>query len=190
MMTIGNNRRSTEAGYSALEMVVTAGIVGVIASIAVFQITQVQPSLTGDGAMRVVMGQLSQAREMAITQRRQMELQFIGIDQLQVVRQEFPAGTTVVSLVVFEGGMQYSLINGIPDTPDAFGRNTPVDFGGAIRVLFNSDGTLIDQTGSPVSGTVFVAIPSQPRSLRAITILGGTGRIRGYRWDGNKWIIA
>jgi len=182
--------RSGEAGYSALEMLVTAGIIGVVSSIAVIQIGQARPYMTGDGAMRVIMGQLDLAREMAITQRRQMELQFIGTDQLQVVRQEVPAGATVVSMVVFEGGVQYALINGVIDTPLNFGNSTPTDFGASLRILFNSDGTLIDQSGNPLNGTIFVALPNEPRSFRAITVLGGTGRVRAYRWDGGQWTVV
>jgi len=27
----------------------------------------------------------------------------------------------------------------------------------------------------------------QERAARAVTILGATGRIRGYKWDGRNW---
>ena len=90
--------------------------------------------------------------------------------------------------VSFEGGTKYSLPAGLPDTPDGFGRTQAVDFGAATAVMFTSDGTCIDQTGNPVNGTIFVGLPGRPLSARAITILGGTGRVRGYRWNGQKWV--
>ena len=78
-------------------------------------------------------------------------------------------------------------MNGAPDTPDAFGIHGAIDFGAAAGIYFNSDGTLIDQNGNPTNGSVFLALPNQPQSFRAVTILGGTGRIRGYRWNGAQW---
>ena len=169
----------------------TVGIMGVVMSIAMFQIGQAQPSMKGDGAMRTMMAQLNTARELSISQRRQMQVNFIGTSQIQIVRQEIPAGTTAFSTVAFEGGLQYGLISGVPDTPDGFGTKAGgIAFGLATNILFNSDGTLIDQNGNPLNGTVFLAIPAVARSFRAVTILGGTGRIRGYKWDGLHWVLA
>ena len=83
--------------------------------------------------------------------------------------------------------MTYLLVAGIPDTPDAFGNGRAVNFGGPTTVWFLADGSLTDANGVPVSGTVFLATPSQPLSARAVTVLGPTGRIQGYRWDGKAW---
>ena len=146
--------------------------------------------MKGDGAMRVLMAQLNAAREMSISQRRQMRVNFIAPNQVQIVRQEVPAGTTVLSTVYIEGGIGYGLMAGVPDTPDGFGNAAPVYFGVAQTVTFNSDGTLIDQGGHPLNGSVFTALPNQALSFRAVTVLGGTGRIRGYRWDGAHWRLA
>jgi hypothetical protein len=60
-----------------------------------------------------------------------------------------------------------------------------------VTILFNSDGTLIDQQGRPINGTVFLAVRGgTDRSARAITVLGATGRVRAYRWTGAEWIRA
>jgi hypothetical protein len=53
--------------------------------------------------------------------------------------------------------------------------------------MFTTDGTLIDSNGSPVNGTVFLSIANVPKSARAVTVLGATGRVRGYRWTGLAW---
>jgi hypothetical protein len=188
--------RRLEAGYSLMEMMLVVGIMGVVGSMAVIQMGQTGPSMKGDGAMRVVMAQVNAAREMSIAQRRQMQLGFINTNQITITRIEVPAATTLLSTVYLEGGLQYGLISGISDTPDAFGNNTSIYFGVATKIVFNSDGTLIDQSGNPLNGTVFIALPNQTmgapgaRSFRAITIFGGTGRVRGYRWDGGRWTLA
>jgi Tfp pilus assembly protein FimT len=187
------SKRATQSqrGYSLIEMLLILGIAGVVMSIAVLQIGSVQPSMKGDGAMRTIMAQLNTARELSISQRRQMQVNFIGTGQIQIVRQEIPAGTTALPTVAVEGGLQYGLIAGVVDTPDHFGLKAGgIAFGTATAYLFNSDGTLIDQNGNALNGTVFLAIPGVARSFRAITVMGGTGRIRGYKWNGVVWVLA
>ena len=194
--------RRLEAGYSLVEVMLVVGIMGVVGSMSVVQYSQAVPAMKGDGAMRVIMSQLNAAREMSIAQRRQMELGFINGNQITISRIEVPAAAqpTLLSTVYIEGGIQYGLISGIGDTPDAFGNVTSTYFRNGTGVVttyrFNSDGTLVDTSGNPVNGTVFVALPGQninapgARSLRGITIFGGTGRVRGYRWNGRQWTLA
>ncbi len=176
-----------DAGFSLVETLVVLTIGVVLAAIATMQIGAVRPSMQGDSAMRVVMSQLNQAREMAIAQRRNMELQFIVPNGIRIVRHDVPNGTTVVSAAVLEDGAEFQLLAGAPDTPDGFGNATAIDFGAANAVMFTSDGTLIDDVGNPVDGTVFLMLPSGGLSARAVSILGATGRVKGYRWNGSTW---
>ena len=106
------------------------------------QIGQSGPAFKGDGAMRVIVAQLNAAREMSISQRRQMRLEFVA-PNLAIVRHEVPAGTTMLSSVAFEGDVQFG---SSPARPIRRTRSAAraVDFGAAARIYFNSDGTLID----------------------------------------------
>lgn len=185
-------RYASAAGFSAIEMVMVVGIIGLLASMAIFQMGQAQPGFKGDGGMRVAMAQLNTARELSITQRRQMQVLFVGTNQYQIVRQEINGTTTVIQTVYMEGGVVFAVVSGLGDTPDGFGVNAtkPTDFNGATKIFFNSDGTLIDQTGAPVNGTIYLAFNGTPLSARAVTVLGGTGRIRAYRWNGRAWILV
>jgi len=93
-----------------------------------------------------------------------------------------------LSTVTLEGPMQFLTFDDIPDSPDLFGRTTAVDFGGANSIFFLSDGTLVDGQGNPLDGSVFLGRPGRPDTARVVTILGATGRVRGYRWTGTSWI--
>jgi len=137
--------------------------------------------------MRVVMAQLNAARETAISQRRRVEVTFLNGYWVKVTRHNLPVGTTILSEVPFEGGVRYGLMPNVQDTPDGFGNITPVSFGAAPVVEFNTEGMLVDAGGIPVNGTVFLLIPNQPSSFRAVTVLGSTGRVRGFRWNGGQW---
>jgi hypothetical protein len=94
-----------------------------------------------------------------------------------------------VDEVMLESGVQFALVQGIPDTPDAFGRVSETTFGSITQttIFFNSEGSMVDAGGSPINGTVFMAKADNVMSARAVTVLGTTGRVRGHRWDGRQW---
>jgi Tfp pilus assembly protein FimT len=179
------------AGYSAVEMMMTLALISLLGGMAVVQISQSVAPMKADGGMRVVLSQLNTARQLAISQRKYMRVTFVGNNQIGILREDAPAATTtVISTVLFEGGVQMVLVTGVPDTPDLFGKATAVDFGTATEVKFGPDGTLVNQSGATLNGTVFVASPGVVRSARAVTVLGSTGRVRGYKWDGLAWKLV
>ena len=182
------DRTRSQRGVTLIEMLIVLAILGVVGAMGTAQIATVRRATQGDGAMRLVMSQLNMAREMAVTQRRNMEIKFVGTNWMQIVRHEVPAGTTTLTSVVFEGNVIYLLVPTITtDTPDGFGKSSALAFGAATTFTFSSDGTLIDNAGSPLNGTIFLAVVNVPQSQRAVTVLGGTGRVRGYKWSGAGW---
>ena len=180
-----------QAGFSLIEIMIVTAVMGIVTGIAVVTISSSRQGLNGDGAMRTVLSQMNSAREQAITQRRNMRLTFTGTNSIQIVREEVPGPTlTTITSVPFEGGVQFLTVTGLPDTPEAFGNSTATYFGAATEIKFAPDGTLVDQNGNTVNGTVFVAIAGQTLSARAVTIFGSTGRVRAYRWDGRAWMAV
>ncbi|HEV3058759.1 MAG TPA: type II secretion system protein [Vicinamibacterales bacterium] len=183
-----------EDGYSLIEMMFTVGIMGVLAAMAVVQIGSSQAAAKGDGAMRVVLSQMNQARQMAITQRRYMRVTFTSPSTVNIVREDTTSTTTTLSSVPFEGGAKFGLVTGLPDTPDAFGKASSTYFtsaaGTVTTVKFAPDGTLVDSAGLTANGSVFTTLPNVVLSARAVTVLGSTGRVRGYRWDGSGWKVV
>ena len=183
------------AGYSLIETMMALGIFGIVSAIAVVQIGQSRPGLVGDGAMRVAMSQMTSAREQAITQRRAMRLNFDTVNnRVQIIREEVPGpALTVLTSVPFEGGVKFvapTTIGLATDTPDAFGNGAAVSFNAATEIKFTPDGTMVNQVGALLNGTVFLSLPNIKLSARAVTILGSTGRVRGYRWDGRQWVLV
>ena len=167
---------------------VTLSIMAIVGGMAAASATDMRRTMQSDGAMRILMAELNTARDMAVTQRRNMEMQFVGGNWVRVVRHEAPGiTTTVLRSVALESKATFSLAAGVPDTPDAFGNASAVAFGVAQTIMFGTDGTLIDGNGNPLNGTVFLTIGGAPPSARAVTVLGATGRIRGYRWFGGVW---
>ena len=177
-----------EAGYNLVEMVIVVGIMSVLAGAAVIQVGQSRPAAIGDAAMRVTLAQLNAARERAITERRNMRLTF-GTNSVTIVREDSSSTTTTFPTVPFESGAQFIVISGTGDipSPDNIGNSSAVYFPTATEKKFSSEGTFIDQDGMPANGTIFIGLPNQKASARAISIFGSTGRIRAYRFNGSQW---
>lgn len=187
-----NNRRILSArGFSVIETMLVVGIMGTLAGMAALQIGNARPALKGDSAMRVIVAQMRTARELAITQRRYMRVSFTAPNKVEILREEVPGpSTTSVGSTILEGGVGYGLVSGVPDTPDAFGATSAISFGTVVNIKFTPDGTLVNQDGSMVNGSVFLSLSNLQQSARAVTVLGSTGRIRGYRWDGRNWKLV
>ena len=188
------NRPTDTRGFSLVEMMFVVTLIGIVGAMAVGMIGQSVPAFKGDGAMRVIMANLNRGRELAITQRRYMRVVFTNPNKVEIIREEvLPANTTtVISTMYIEGGMAYSLVVGVADTPDAFGKAAAIDFNGAASVKFNPDGMLVDTANSNniKNGTVFLALLTNKMSVRAVTVLGSTGRVRGYKYDGARWKLV
>ncbi len=181
-----------EAGFTLIELLMVVAIGGTLAAISVMGFANAATSIRGNNGMVQVMSQLRMARDLAINQRRAMEVQFLAPNEIRIVRQDIPAGTTLMNQYFLEGTVQFVQFSGVPDTPDGFGASEEIDFGGTNDFGFLGDGMLVDLsnpvvTGTPISGTVFLGIPNQPGSARAVTVFGGTGRVRGYTWIANEW---
>jgi Tfp pilus assembly protein FimT len=192
------------AGFSLVEMMIVVGLGLVLTGMAVSQIGISRPGLKGDGGMRVILGLMNQTRQIAIQQRRYVRVVFTTPNLVQVVREDTTSPTvctvtcTVLSSSYIEGNVQFGTVSGEIDTPDGFGISpaafnggtSPVAFGSAANVKFAPNGTLVNQDGVLTNGTVFLAIPNTALSSRAVTVLGSTGRIRGYKWDGRHWNVV
>jgi prepilin-type N-terminal cleavage/methylation domain-containing protein len=183
-----------QAGMSLIEMVVVVGIIGIMTSMAIVQIANSRVGLKGDGGMRVVLAQVNGARELAISQRRYMRLNFVAPNLVQVIREDTTSTTTTLSSVVLEGGVTFTVPTMIPltDTPDGPSNGgvtnaNGINFGAVTNVKFAPDGTLVNQDGVTTNGTICLQIAATPLSARAVTVLGSTGRVRGFRWNGKIW---
>lgn len=178
-------------GFSAIETLVAVAIISVVLVMALLRWTTLMPNAKANSAVDQLLYRLRSAREQAIAHRREVQVQFVGTNQLTIselwVTGTPPAPTTYT----FEGGASFQVITGVPDTPMGFGNSAAVYFenlsGGPPIMKFTTNGSFIDGGNTLVNGTVFLGIAGVKQSARAVTILGATGRVRPYHYDGTAW---
>jgi prepilin-type N-terminal cleavage/methylation domain-containing protein len=192
------SRFAGEEGFTLLELLVVVGLMGVIAAMAMM----VSPALTlskrSDSGLEQALDAIRSAREVAISQRRNVRLNFVGLTAFQTLREDINSsgavtGTTILRTIELENRMQIRLDPDVPsNTPDRFPTAakpaTATAFSGPTPVRFTSEGTLVDANGDVVNGTITLSIPNQKNSCRAVTIMGATALIKSWRWNGNAWV--
>ncbi len=182
-----------QPGFSLMEFLVAVAIISIILGMALLNYGSILPNFKANSAMDQLLYQLRSARERAIAHRREVQVQFVGTNQLTITEIWLLGTAPPASTVSFEGGAQYIILPGVPDLPPPFnfGNTAPVYFGGLSGgppiMKFSTTGALIDGGNTVVNGTVFMGIPGKPSTARAISILGATGRVREYHWDGSQW---
>jgi hypothetical protein len=175
----------------------------VICAMAVFTLQPALQNANCDAAMDQVLGQLRQAREYAITNRRYVQVSFATVANIPQItltqRNDLTSGAgftnPVLSTVAIHAPEQF-FYGGGPDTPDALGQPLAgggIEFGGISGgpiggMLFQSDGEMVNGvTYLPINGTVFLGQTGPNTTARALTVLGATGRVRAWKGSGTGW---
>jgi type II secretory pathway pseudopilin PulG len=193
-------KKDLESGFSLLEAIVVIGMMMAMMSFAIFKTTNMMPNYKADNAQDVVVSTLRQARQLGITRRRDVQIwidqNLTGVDQVQHINyQVVTVAGDLPQAIVSVGlpqGARMVLEAGVPDTPMAFGNANAVyigNVGGGPPIMkFRSTGGFTDPNYAPLNGTIFIGVPGQAFTARAVTIMGGTGRVRPYTWTGATWI--
>jgi prepilin-type N-terminal cleavage/methylation domain-containing protein len=195
-------------GFTLVEMLIVIAIMGAVGAMSAMIMPGFLRHQKAEGGVQQALEVIRTARETAISKRRNVRLVFTNPNVLRIVQENIcspipcsdadaaafvagAGGTTTLRTIQLESRMEF-LRPISTDTPDGFA-TTPaqtgaVAFGATPTRAFTSQGTLVDANGDVLNGTLFLGIPYQPNSARAITVFGTTALLRYWRWDGSKWV--
>src|SRR5438105_3252911 len=122
----------SQRGFSLMEILIAVAIISIILGMTMLNYSTLLPNYKANSAMDQLLYQLRSARERAISHRREVQVQFVGTNQLTVTEIWLLGTAPPASTVSFEGGAQYIILPGVPDLPAPFnfGNTAPVYFGG------------------------------------------------------------
>jgi prepilin-type N-terminal cleavage/methylation domain-containing protein len=204
-----------DRGFSLIEAIMVVAVIVTISSIAIIRLEPYLQQSQANAGLDQVKTVLRQARETAISQRRTIIVKFVSavastpcptaanisncVELFQMVVSGTPPTQTQAAnpyvTVPIESNIKFLTYSGEVDTPDGFGISGAtggIEFGGVgggpgSGMQFQSDGTFTDGSGNLINGTVFLGANNMPASAQAVTVMGGTGRIRAYHGTGAGW---
>jgi len=184
-----------------VELLVVVTIILILTAVAlVTMVPNVQRSRANAG-MEMVLGEMRRAHERAIDERRIYRVTFVAPNQIQLdVGQVVSVATTITGTspafvqaqqpLTLPDSIQFTCVGGIPTSaasvPDGLGSGAnAIDFdlangGGATQIYFQPDGRALDSSNRLNDGVVYIAIPGNLYSSRAVTLFGSTGRSKGW----------
>ncbi len=204
-MTSRKNR-----GFSLLEMMIVVLIGFIMAGITFMALMPMFKENHVDQAYDTTLSVIRNYRNLSITQSKRYILTFanptpttstITVQYWGVAVPVSPAPVTVATYNL-PTDMQFAVQAGFPAAaPDGFGTGIaaidfdqpPMGIGGQNYIMFMPDGSSQDTLGNYNSGIIYITRPASDKySSRAITVMGTTGRVRGWRIYNqagvNKWV--
>ncbi len=198
------HRGHRASGFSLIEMVSVLAIIIVLASISFVSLVPVMKQQRVSNAYNTTLSAMRQARDNAVAQRTSYSVTFSTTAQPNTI-------TVSPTLAGGFQGAQNTVVYQLPTdvsfdaepalastpAPDDYGTGLlAIDFGytangatgGAKTIYFCPDGSAQDAeggagacAGSWDGGVLYIARVGDLMSSRAVTLWGGTGRIRGWR---------
>ncbi len=212
------NRHSTASGFSLLEIATVLAITLTVSTFAVISLVPVMNTQHVTNAYNTTIAALRLARDNAISQRTSYSVTFSNASvpntivvaptntsfQGYIAYRDLPAAT---SMSHFRCNRRWAR----SPAPDGYGNGTAaIDFGypapsttvsGQTVAYFCPDGSSQNSTGAGncsgmnywSGGVVYLARGTDLLSFRAVTLWGGTGRVRGWRLynksgGGYQWV--
>ena len=181
-------------------LVVVTIILILVGSALVTMVPKVQSSRANTG-MELVLGEMRRAHERAVDERRIYRVTFAPPNQIQVdVGQVANVASTITGTtpafvqahqpLTLPDGIQFICVGGIPTgaatVPDGLGSGAnAIDFdlgngGGGTQIYFQPDGRALDGANRLNDGVIYIALPGNLYSSRAVTLFGSTGRVKGW----------
>ena len=193
-------------GFSLLEAMIVVAIIMIVLATAIVQINPVLKEAKARAALETTLGQMRRAHEMAVDQRQVYRLSFTAPRTIQLDKVNIDPVTRAVALT-FQSKIdlpletQFTTVTGMPTTPatvpDGFGNGAIAidfdrDFGGGVKeIYFQRDGRALDAANRLNNGVVYMCRPGDFMSCKAITLIGATGRSKGWRLAttpaGTRW---
>jgi len=187
---------SRERGFSLIEMMIVVAIIMVVLGITFMQIGPMLRESSAQAALQTTLGTMRRAHQTAVDRRQILRVTFTQPRTIQVDQIGFDVTTnkqtvTFLSKIDLPRDIQFTVVTGMPTTaatvPEGFGTGAVAidfdqDFGGGVNtVYFQRDGRALDSSNRINSGVVYMCRPGDLISCKAVSLMGATGRAKGWR---------
>lgn len=207
-------KRRSESGFSIIELVIVLVIIAILSAISLPYIYSYKKLYKSEDQSLKVMDLMREAAQLALTRRRTMRLEIdLTANALLIIDENGAAPNTLIKSIPLElpREVRMDIIPaGVvkPNPPNYTDAAYSADatghlVGGATvvgntvwAVRFKSDGSAVNAAGIPISANIYVwppvtvgsTTPRNTKEIRAITMFGGSGAIRYWKYDGATFV--
>jgi len=180
-------------GFSLLETMIVVSIMLIAACISFITLQPTLQQAHANAAVDQTFMWMRQYRQRAIDEQKRYIITFAAPRTIQISRWDFALPVSPAPVVLYTETLpqdvSFQTLGTFPaPPPDAFGNGaTAIDFGQGIGlgglnyVVFMPDGSSQDVVGNLNSGVIYMTRNADTYSSRAVTVLGATGRLRGWQ---------
>lgn len=211
----GNVHRSSAAGFSLMELLIVFSIIAVLTAISVPYLFQYQQVYKSEEQARKLMDLMQEANQLALNRRRTIRFEIDLTNNVALLIDENGVGTADDTLIRSQPLLSTGEIR-VDTNPSGVTRPNPPNYANAAfandtlghkvgsntvinnnvwAARFRSDGSVVTAGDVPVSATIFFWPPRTPGNaaardngeVRAITLFGGSGAVRYWKFTGTGW---
>jgi Tfp pilus assembly protein FimT len=205
-----------QRGFSFLELLIIAVILIVMATLAISQLGSHKSLYATEDQALSIINVLREARHRALSQRQVMRVEVDTTDNMCRLIDENATGNVADDEVVREVNLESTTVVRLDKRPSNLGSHTPPspsNFDNAFFAAsdhpksaghvvwvarFLSDGSVVNTGGDITSSTIYIWQPedsdsnasatSDTKTVRAITLFGGTAAVRLWGFNGSAFV--
>ena len=203
-----------QRGMSMVELVVIFGIIAVVATLAIPQLIGARRNIRAAAIPTEVKAQLRYARQMAMGRRRAVTFKYrTDIHEITLIEHD-GVGTAVLNDPAYPLTAGHTVLREIPLDPTGASGGSPSDHlayglppnttnlplddtttltaptGNHINITFQPDGSVVDAAGATKNFALMFYHPDHPEAtLRAVSILGASGRVKSWRYTDDDTFV-
>ncbi len=189
-----------QGGYSMVELLVVLGIIAILTVISLPYLVNYSKMYKSEDQAIKVMDLMRETAQLALNRRRTVRFELdrndTGRPQARIIDENNGGTPIVVKSIPLEplNEIRMDLPSGIT-APNPPNYANIVYTSGVWSARFRSDGSVVNAANTPISTTIYSWPPasggSTPRRMtevRAITIFGGSGAVRYWKYTGSTFL--
>ncbi len=220
MVSEVTKKNSDESGFSLLELVAALVIIGVLVGFTLFSMSATKKAYATDDQSLRIIDFARLASTQALTKRQTFRFEIDFTDNRLVLIDENGTGTTDDAEIRFDlllKGYEVKVTNTVPagvsttglpagytgsaTTTDGLGHknlsNSIVNGHSVLSLRFQSNGTIVNNSGTVISTTVYIwppnaagTSPRENKLVRAVTFFGTSGAVRYWKYNGTQFVAG
>lgn len=190
-----------QAGFSVVELLIVAAVVCIMSAFALFAMQGHKDKYRSDDEIQRILDVMRESSQLALTHRRSMRLELNATQKWIRIVDENNTVSTTDDVEVRRVPLQNSGLVKVDVKPSGVNAPNPPNYATAAfassvwTLRYKLDGTVERTNGTVTSATLYVYPPSASnanvasnnKAVRALTIFGGTGAIKLWKYNGSTF---